>query len=149
MSGFSQIAETQPRIIERATATLPQATQAALFTVTGRVLITQIVGEVTTEIEGQETVIKLIANPTVGAAVDVCASLNVDADAVGTLYNVTGTFANAMIATTSGALEAQPSPFGVTAGTIDLDTDNDSSTGSIKWTLHFIPVDHDSQVTTA
>ena len=142
-------ADTQPKIVERATATLPQGTSAAIFTVSGRVIVTQIVGEVTTEIQGQETVIKLIANPTVGASVDICAALETNADAVGTLYNITGTLADAMIATTSGAMIAQASAVIVAAGTIDLDTDNDSSTGAIKWTIHFLPLDKNSNIVIA
>jgi len=140
---------TIPRIVARATATLPQATQSALFTVTGRVIVYQIVGEVTTQIEAQETILKLISNPTVGADVDLCVALETNADAVGTLYSITGTFANAMIATTSGAFESQANPVIVSAGSIDLDADNDSSTGNVKWTIHYLPLDNGSNVVVA
>lgn len=144
-----QSAQTAPVIVERASAALPQGTQTAYFTVTGRVLITQIVGEVTVQIEAQETVLKLISNPTVGADVDLCAGVDTTGDAVGTLLNITGTVADAMIPTTSGAFTAQASGVIVSAGTIDLDADDDSSTGETKWTLHFVPLDSNSTVTTA
>jgi hypothetical protein len=145
----TRLTSTQPRIVERTTSNLPQATQTAYFTVSGKVLITQIVGEVTTQIEAQETVIKLISNPTVGADVDLCVGLDTTGDAVGTIYNITGTLADTIVATTSGAVIAQASAIIVTAGTIDLDTDNDSSTGKTKWTLHYIPLDENTTVTAA
>lgn len=137
---------TQPQIVERATDTLPQGAQEGIFTVTGTVLITQIVGEVTTVIQTQATVFKLVSNPTVGADVNLCATNDITADAVGTLYNVTGTFADALVATTSGAFISQAAAFVVTAGTIDWDTDNDSSSGNIKWTLHYIPLSANGSV---
>ena len=64
---------TTPRIVEKVAANLPQATQTPYFTVTGKVLITQLVATVTTDaIEAQETVVKWVANPTTGADVDLC-----------------------------------------------------------------------------
>ena len=140
------VATTTPVIVSRSAANLPQTTQTAYFTVTGRVLVTQIVGEVTTIIETQDNDTKLIANPTVGADVDLCTALNITADAVGTIYTITGTLADAMVATTSGAVTAQASAVLVAAGTIDLDCAA-SNTGATKWTLHYIPLDSGSTVT--
>jgi hypothetical protein len=148
MSGATQPQVTQPKIVERAASNLPQTTQTPYFTVTGRVLITQIVGEVTTQIQGQTTNIKLISNPTVGADVDLCAVLDTNANAVGTLYNITGTLADAMIATTSGAYGAQAGLIMLSDGSIDLDA-GASSTGATKWTLHYIPLDAGATVTAA
>lgn len=146
---LDNIYATQPRIVSRAASALPQTTQTPYFTVTGRVLITQIVGEVTTVIGNiAATDTKLIANPTVGADVDMCALVDIDQDTVGTLYNITGTLANAMIATTSGAMQAQPEAIVVAAGTIDLDCTK-SNTGETKWTLHYIPLDSGSSVVSA
>ena len=143
---LDNIYATTPRIVSRATEVLPATTQTPYFTVTGRVLITQIVGEVNTLITATAVDIKLIANPTVGADVDLCAALTITDDAVGTMYNITGTFANAMIATTSGAFEAQANAFVVAAGTIDLHT-TATNLGQTKWTLHYIPLDIGSSVT--
>lgn len=137
----------QPQRIEKTAANLPQTTQSAYFTVTGgKVLITQIVGEVTTEIQAQANNIKLIANPTVGADVDLCAIVDINADAVGTIYNITGTLSDAMIATTSGAVQAQLAAIIVAAGSIDLYC-SASNTGATKWTLHYIPLDSGATVT--
>ena len=54
-----------PKIVTRAAANLPQTTATNYFTVTGRVLITQIYGIVTTAIENQACNAKLVANLTV------------------------------------------------------------------------------------
>jgi len=145
----SQAAETAAIIVERAAAILPASTQTAYFTVTGRVLITQIVGEVTTVFDGTVNSIKLISNPTVGADVDICAALVVTSDVLGTIYNIDGTFANTMYENTSGAAEAQPNPFIVAAGTIDLDATATDTTGATKWTIHYIPLDSGSTIVTA
>jgi hypothetical protein len=143
------IATTATRIAERGAAILPATTQTAYFTVTGRVLITQIVGEVTTVFDGTVNSIKLIANPTVGADVDLCTALVVTSDAAGTLYNIDGTFGNPMYANTSGSAEGQVNPFIVAAGTIDLDATATDTTGATKWTIHYIPLDNGSSIVTA
>jgi len=140
------IISSTPVIVEKSAANLPQGAQTPYFTVTGKVLITQLVGTVTTEIEAQETVAKWIANPTVGADVDLCASADLTGDAVGTMLSITGTLADALVETTSGAVIAQASAIVVDAGTIDLDTDNDSSTGATSIILHYIPLSSDGAV---
>lgn len=140
--------ESQTKIVERATATIPQTTAGALFTVSGRVLLAHIVGEVTVEIETQANDVKLVSNPTVGADVDLCAAAETTGDVVGTLYSITGTLANAMVPTTSGAVIAQANSIIVTAGSIDLDCAA-SNTGSVKWTVHYIPLDAGSTIVAA
>ena len=149
MAGFIDNFNTQPKIVERTSAILPASTQTAYFTVTGRVLITQIVGEVTVVFDGTANSLKLIANPTVGADVDLCTATVVTTDAKGTIYNVTGTLGDALVATTSGAVIAQASAILVTAGTIDLDATATDTTGSTKWTVHYIPLDTNSRVVIA
>jgi len=138
--------EAAVKIIEKSAAVLPASTQTPYFTVNGRVLITQIVGEVTTVFDGTANNIKLIANPTTLADVDLCTALSVTSDAEGTMYTITGTLSDAMVATTSGAVAAQASAVIVAEGTIDLDTDATDTTGSTKWTVHYIPLDLGSTV---
>jgi len=137
--------ESVPKLVQKATATTPQGTAGALFTVTGRVIVDQIIGEVTTEIGAGANNTKLIANPTVGADVDLCATVDIDGDAVGTLYHITGTLANQLIATTSGAFEAQAGSVMVAAGTIDLSC-SASTAGSIKWTVIYRALDSGSSI---
>lgn len=134
-----QVVTADGGVVYRATDTLPQTTAEALFTVTGAVKVTSIIGEVTTVIETQANNTKLTANPTVGADVDLCAVNNISADAVGTLYSITGTLADAMVATTSGAGVFQAAPLIVAAGTIDLSCAA-SNTGSVKWQIAYEPI---------
>lgn len=141
-------AETIPVIVSRLTATLPATTQTPYFTVTGKVLITQIVGEVTTEVQAQACNLDLWSNPTVGADVALCAVVEINGDVVGTMYNITGTLADAMIPTTSGAFRAQASGIVVAAGSIDLKTAA-TNTGATKWTIHYIPVTANAKVVVA
>lgn len=135
--------------VERATAALPQTTQSALFTVTGgRVLVTSIVGEVTTVIQTQANNTKIVANPTTGTDVDLCAVLDISADQVGCLYGITGTFATAMVGANAGATVACATPIVVPVGTIDLSCAA-SSTGSVKWKITYVPLDDGAAVTAA
>lgn len=132
--------------VSKATATLPQSTAAAKFTISGgKVLICDIIGEVTTEIGAGANLCKLISNPTTGADVDLCATLDIDGDVVGTTYHITGTLTDAMVAKTSGAGDSQSAVIEVSAGTIDISC-NASKAGSVKWTLFYIPVESGAKV---
>lgn len=138
--------------VDRATAALPQSTASALFTVsTGRILVTAIVGEVTTVIQTQANATKLTFDPTdAGATQDLCATLDITADAVGTLYSITGTPATAL----QDALNFVPSnkmlaqPIILKPGSVLLDCAA-SNTGSVKWTLAYWPIDTGASVVAA
>ena len=138
--------------VQRATATLPQTAAGALFTITGgKVLITSLVGEVTTVIQTQADATKLTFDPTdAGATQDLSATLDITADAVGTLYSLTGTPATAM----QDALNFLPSnkvlaqPLVLKPGSILLDCAA-SNTGSVKWDLTYIPLDNGASVAAA
>lgn len=138
--------------VQRATAALPQTSTSTLFTVSGgKVLITSLVGEVTTVIQTQADNTKLTFDPTdAGATQDLCAVLDITADAVGTCYSLTGTPATAM----QDALNFLPSnkvlaqPLVLKPGTILLDCAA-SNTGSVKWDLCYIPLDNGASVAAA
>lgn len=142
--------------VSRAAATLPQTTTAAIFTVAGgRVLITGLIGQVTTIIQAQANAIKLIANPTVGSDVDLCATVDINGLEAGGLLSLTPDldatpFSVALDKQLAGAI-----PFGyaaralcVAAGTIDLSCAA-SNTGSVKWDLTYIPLDTGASVAAA
>lgn len=132
----------------RAPATLPATTQTPYFTVTGKVKIINIIGEVTTVVQAQANAIKLVSNPTVGADVDLCATVESNAAAVGSLLTITGTLANAMIKTVSGAVPTQAAPVIVTAGSIDLSAAA-TNTGATKWTVIWEPLEPGAAVLAA
>jgi hypothetical protein len=132
-------------VTNRATGAMPQGAASPLFTITGKVKILNVIGEFTVAGGAVANALKLIANPTVGADVDLCATVEGNAAAVGSLLTITGTFANAMIKTVSAAVPSQASPVIVTAGTLDLSAAG-STTGSIKWTIVWEPVDPGAMV---
>lgn len=129
----------------RALATLPATTATPYFTVTGRVKVTSIIGEVTTLVQTQACNAKLISNPTVGADVDLCAVLDITAAAVGAQFSITGTLANAMVNTTSGAGVFQAAPLLIMPGTIDFST-SATNTGATKWRIEYVPVDAGARI---
>lgn len=130
--------------VARATAALPQTTTSTLFTIsTGQVLLTSIFGEVTTVIQTQANNTKLTFDPTAtGASQDMCAVLDISADAVGTIYSITGTAATAL----QDSLNWVPSskmlaqPILLKPGAILLDCAA-SNTGSVKWAATYIPLE--------
>lgn len=140
--------------VERATDTLPQSTDEALFTITGgRVWITSIVGEVTTVIgTGTTPDAKLKFNPTAtGSDIDLCATASLADDAVGTLYSITGDFSDALKTAHILALETDSvleRPILLSEGDIELDLD-ESVTGSVAWTLTYIPYDDGAAIAAA
>ncbi len=136
--------------VERATAALPQTVAAAIFTVSGgRVWVTSIVGEITTIIGAVANATKLISAPTVGAAVDICATVEMNGAAVGLKYGISGTAAGAALLANALA-PAQANRVLVSAGTINLScAGSDGGTGRVKWTLHYIPLDDGATVVAA
>ena len=135
--------------VDRATASLPQTTQSALFTVaTGRVLLTGIVGEVTTVIQTQANNTKIVSNPTTGTDVDLCAVLNITAKEVGTLFGITGLFSDALVGANAGAGVLPRNGIVIPIGTIDLNCAA-SNTGSVKWSVTYVPLDNGATITAA
>jgi hypothetical protein len=135
--------------VSRATANLPQTTNHALFTIPVRILVTGIIGEVTTVIQTQANNTKLLLDATAGASadVDICAVLDITGDAVGQLYGVTGTFTDALV----GAGAAAPFParrIVLEPGTLNLSCAA-SNTGQVKWDLWYIPLEQGNPVTAA
>ena len=135
--------------VSRATAALPQTATSTLFTIsTGQILLTSIFGEVTTVIQTQANNTKLTFDPTAaGASQDMCAVLDITADAVGTIYSITGTPATAL----QDALNFVPSnkmlaqPIVLKPGAILLDCAA-SNTGAVKWQCTYIPLENGATV---
>lgn len=136
--------------VVRATATLPQTADSSLFTVAnGQVELLALIGEVTTVIETQANATKLKFNPTgTGADVVLCADLDITADAVGTLYSLTGDPNDIMqdgLWVMFGGL-AQPIVLG--PGVIELECDA-SNTGNVGWQLLYRPLEPGATVVSA
>lgn len=135
--------------VDRATATLPQSVAAAIFTVTGgRVIVNMILGEVTTIVQAQTNNAKVKAVPTAGSTVDLCATKDITGLEVGGKLVVNGTAATALTQANAGAIIAQTVPVVVAAGAIHLDC-SASNTGSMKWSIWFVPFDDGAFVVAA
>lgn len=135
--------------VERATATLPQTTNAAIFNILGgRVLMLALLGEVTTVIQAQANATKLIATPTVGSAVDICATADINGLEAGGKLMPVNTFATALGKTNAGAAAFVYSGTVLAVGTLNLSCAA-SNTGSIKWTMYYLPFDVGASVTAA
>lgn len=146
MPVYNNSKSAKPFRVEKASASLPQTTAAALFTITGgKILLCDIIGEATAITPADANNMKLISNPTVGADVDLCATLNIASTAIGSTFHITGTLTDAMVKKVSGAGDSQASPIEVSAGTIDLSCDA-SKSGTMKWTMFYIPIDAGAKV---
>jgi len=133
--------------VERATANL--TTGLALFNVLGgRVQLNLIVGEVTTIMEAAASASKLTADPTIGTTTDLCGTVEMNAAEAGTLITISGTAATAMQLGKSGSVRGQDSPVIVAVGAIRW-VMAAPLTGSIKWTLFYIPIDDGAYVEAA
>lgn len=137
-------------LVERATATLPQGTDGALFTISGgRIVLVALVGEVTVAIENLTNNTRVKFNPdATGADQDLCANLNIQNDAIGEMYTISGTVGDAMrsdLLIGNGKLQE---PLVLSEGDIELDCAN-SRTGSVAWAIIYVPLDSAAVVVAA
>lgn len=137
--------------VDKAALAITGISTKPLFTVTGgRVIVTSLVGEVTTAIQAQANAAKIIFNPdATGADTDLCLTLDINGHAVGRLYGVTGDYGAALV---SGVLTLPGTAFGdpfiLSEGSVGLNTAA-SSTGAIAWTLTYVPLDDGAAVVAA
>lgn len=135
--------------VDRATATLPQTAAGTIFTISGgRVMIAMILGEVTTVIQTQANNTKVKLVPTAGSTVDLCAVKDITALEVGGKLVVPGVAATALTQANAGAIIAQTTPVVCAIGNLQLDCAA-SNTGSIKWSLWYVPVDDGALIVAA
>ena len=139
--------------VEKAEGATVANGETTLFTIgTGRVLITQIVGEVTTAIEAQTTAVKLVYDPTAtGSDVDLCATLDLTGDPTGELYSITGDLSVALVSLRNVIeSDAMMEKRGIILGPGDIHQNSGAgSSGGIKWALWYIPIDDGANVSAA
>lgn len=138
--------------VERATAALPAASLGNIFTVaSGRIAITSLTGEVTTVLGAGANSLTIGFAPTVGAG-DAAV---LGAGAVSLLTAPVGTHIGANpggdvfvdLATQAGV--ALPSaPLLVDPGSVTITTTG-TVTGSVKWTITYVPMDDAATVVAA
>jgi hypothetical protein len=134
--------------VAKATADVFTGSAVTLFNIVGgRVLVTLILGEVTTVIGAGANNFKLQSNPTTGTTTDLCGNLDIDADEVGTLYTLAGAPGTALQRGESGNV-ANMTANGVVVpvGAIEALSAGNVS-GSMKFDLFYIPLDAGAHVT--
>jgi len=130
--------------VDRATANL--ATTVPIFHVyEGRVALTLILGEVTTLLETKTSNTKLVLDPTTGTTTDLCATADFSALEAGTLITICGTPGTAIQTGSSGSVRGQDSPVVLAIGDIEPAM-SATLTGSIKWSLWYVPLDEGAYV---
>lgn len=137
------------RKVDRAAATLPQTATGSLFNVTGgRILVTSLTGEVTVAIGATATTAAITSTPTVGTAVTVATATAITSKEVGSLITLAGTVGTALNVQNAGAGAMPASGVVIPVGAIGLTT-NANDTGSIKWSLTYVPLDDGASVAAA
>jgi len=135
--GIVQVVTTSP-------GTLPQTGNKTIFTVTGGPIVVEAVfGVVTTLIGAVANATKLQYFATGLTAVDLCATADLNAAAVGTIFSLTGTLATGAIIVApnvnSLALD-QATKWNILPGIIRINTaGSDGGTGLMQWYIRFRP----------
>lgn len=130
--------------VEKAAATLPPSTTPdELFQISGgRILLMLLLGEVTTVVQTQVNNTKIQFDPdATGATQDLCAVLDISADAVGTIYSISGLHTDAMRDNLNfgrGGLMAVPMI--LKPGKILLNCAA-TNTGATQWTMCYLGLD--------
>lgn len=129
--------------VDRLAAVLPATGNQNLYTVTGRVILTTFVAEVTTVMSATATNLKWTLVPTSGiTSVDLITNLAVASLAVGNEIGLT-TLGSAA---TTGAAFVQNNEIILAPGIIRATTDA-TNTGAVKYSLFYFPLDDGASVT--
>jgi hypothetical protein len=130
--------------------TIPQTTFSNIFTVTGgHIMVTGLIGTVTTAIGGTATTLSVGVTPSGGslAATALCTATAITSLAVGAVVALPAVVTNALIVGgASGVLVAPGVPILnggiaiVSPGVISIST-SASTTGAMSWALSYVPID--------
>lgn len=122
---------------------------ADLFTISGgRVLITNLIGEVTTVISGTTPTLLVKNVTTVGGDVSLATATTVTDDEVGTLYAVDGV-GNALETGSSGVVESSAKGIVCAEGTLKMTSAAADVAGAVSWTMTYVPLDDGASVASA
>lgn len=135
--------------VERPTAIVPQTATASIFTVTGRIIVTGIMGLVTAAASATVTNLNLRSLPTVGSIANLSAAGLVTSAAIGSIISIDGAPGTATAVSTGAGQILDSSGIIVPAGAIQQTTDASNATLAIAWTLLWVPLDDGAVVTAA
>jgi membrane protease subunit (stomatin/prohibitin family) len=131
------------------------ATGVDLFTVTGKVLLTLLTGEVTNALDAAVTDYKLRIKTD---NIDLCAASDISSDAVGTLYSLTGDATDTLVTAAEGIKHVDHSDSGIANRVIGLaggscviqsNRTAGASGDEIVWTAFYIPLEAGASVASA
>lgn len=138
-------------LISEPAAVLPATATANIFTVSGgRVIVTSLVGTVTTATTVTATTLSIGTVPTVGTAgaSALATAVAVASLEVGTMVCLPSTIGGALRVGTNASTPAavlEGAGFVVSAGSISITT-SATNTGAMKWDLTYIPYDTGASV---
>jgi hypothetical protein len=139
--------------VTRSAADIFDGTQVPVFTVaTGKILLTAFYLEVSAAaLDNSASNLTILTNPTVGTDATIAAALNVQADEAGSLYSLSGTFADAVTGGSGGGAAGMARPIVVDVGTLDIATTVDVGTGGalVSAVLWYFPLEDGATVTAA
>jgi len=132
--------------VERGTSNI--TTGLDLFTVSvGNCYVNLFVGEVTTDIENKSVNMTIISTPSTGTYSDIGGVLAIDDDDEGTLYTVEGD-GTTILESDGGMIQGHLVPFIVAPGVIEA-TISATHSGSIKFTLWYVPLEDGAKIVAA
>jgi hypothetical protein len=137
--------------VVRTTSAIAQTGDLTLFNVTGgKVVVTSLVGTVTTIIQAQANAVKIKSVPTTGTAKDLSGTLDINAFEVGSLVTLDGTALTTALSGSNagGALLTRGAGILVPIGSLKMNAAA-SSTGAIQWTVTYYPYDSGAAVQAA
>lgn len=127
----------------------------SLFTIAGgRVVVTSLVGRVTTAIGATASNCKLTYNPTAaGTSFDLCTAVAIASDAVEQTYYIAGNVATPGALLVGGEVGQAngifASPYILQAGVLEQNLSADPVGGAITWSLTYIPYDSGASIVAA
>lgn len=141
-----------PCIVKKVLATTANGS-TTIFNYVGVIRIKSIFGVITTVMENKAQNMKLSIVADALGAYDICANKDIDTFAAGTLLTITGTAANAMVATTAVGVIAPGQANNViasciTSGIIKV-VAGAANTGAITWYINYEPLSANGAVTAA
>jgi hypothetical protein len=135
--------------VDKAAVSVAAATTKSLFTVAGgNCIIIGLIGESTTGQAAGANASKYISTPTVGTAVDLCATVDIVSHELGGLITITGTLATAAVKGNAGAGVMMTNPIIVAPGVIGFNTGGNTA-GSYKFSVWYIPAEDGAYIEAA
>lgn len=137
--------------VVRAAALQPGTAYGALFNILGgKVLVTSLIGEVIVATPATANVVKVTGTPTTGTAVDWTTTTSTASKEVGSTIALPNAAGGALaVANAGGGLAVDPTGYVAQIGTVGITTSGTAATGTITWSLTYVPLDTGASVTAA